>query len=1046
MKQFLIFFVLLGILIPAFGQNGKTIKGTVTNSAGAPMPGVTVYTKKGTTTVTTTKGTYEIRTGADDILTFSHIGYETVTRPTGDAEQIDVVLTEDSKNLDQVVVIGYGTAKRRDLTGSVASVDGAELAKVPVQNVGQALQGRLAGVQVSMPDGTPGAEPQIVLRGGTSISQSNEPLYVVDGVPQPDGIGFLDPMDIETIDVLKDGAANIYGSRGANGVVNITTKKLKTGKLTLTYDNYVGVKEITDYIPVMGAYDYALLQYERANTPAKMATFLKEYGPFDSLADRFAGKGVNWQEQVFGKPVTSQYHKIGINGGSAETKFNMFFSRNNDEGIMLNSGSVKNIAKLGLNHNVNKKITVAATVNYSDQKVTGIGSQGLQGSNAQYNDLINIFRYRPTLGLRGSDDDFALSEEDDPLVDGNTGYQNPIVGALSQQKEVRVKLLNANATVRYQFNDHFSYSGLVALKQGTAKTKLFRGAESSWARRTGGPSGSIDEKTTSGWNYNNTLTYNNAFNKVHKLGVTLGQEQVYDYMESFGASGSIYPALNMGWDNLGLAGISGLPISYTEDNTLISFFTRVNYAFKDRYLLEGIFRADGSSKFAPQNKWGYFPTALASWKVINEPFMKDNGLFSDLRLRASYGYSGNNRVPNYRSMAVYATGNYPLNNTNTATAYQNTLPNPDLKWETNLKSNIGLDIGLLRQRITLTAEYFDNRSKDLLYNTPITNTAGYTSQLRNIGQTSSKGFELTINTKNVSTKDFSWNTSFNIAFPKTKVLALNDGVSSIYAKTWSINNDYLLQIGHPIGDMYGWVYDGLYTVDDFNYNSSTNVYTLKPGVPVDAVTNAQPGYLKLKDITGDGKINDDDRTIIGNAQPRFYGGLNNTFSYKGIDLSIFINWVQGNDIYNGNKLSNSVSSQDYNNMFAYNANRWMTVNADGQLVTDPAALAALNQGKTIPSWTGAGTLRLHDKMIEDGSFLRISNINLGYTLPKEWIRKARISNARIYVVAYNLHVFTKYTGYDPEVSVVNSTGLTPGVDFGAYPRGRSFMAGLNIAL
>lgn len=1047
MKQILLSFLFIAFCTIAFAQEVITVKGVVRDGANQPMPGATV-TEKGTTNsvVAANNGAFQIKVKSGAILLFRYLGFVAQEQKVNGRTTINVTLQDDQNNLNEVVVLGYGQiATRKDLNGAVSSVSGTELAKVPVQNVAQALQGRIAGMQVSMSDGTPGSDPQIVARGGTSISQSNDPLYIVDGVPQPDGLGFLDPMDIESVDVLKDGAANIYGSRAANGVVVITTKKLKSGKLTISYDNYVGVKKISNYIPVMDAYEYARLQWERATVnTVRMASFLTEYGSYDSLATRFAGTGINWQEEVFGKPVTSQYHKVSVNGGGAETKFNLFFSRNDDEGIMLNSGSGKNVAKISLSHNVSNKIAVTGTVNYSDQKVTGIGSQGLQGTNAQYNDLTNIFRYRPTMGLRGNDDDFAASLAEDPLLSGNTGYQNPIVGALSQDKEVRTKLLNANVSLRYQIDKHFTYNGVLALRDGSYNTMVFRKAESSWARRTGGPSGSIDQRNTFGWNYNNAISYNNTFNKIHKLGVTLGQEQIYDYTRSFGLSGSGFPSLNMGWDNMSLAAIPGTPTSFAEDNMLISFFARASYSYKGKYSIEGIFRADGSSKFAPKNKWGYFPTALASWKIINEQFMKGNKVFSDLKLRASYGYSGNNRVPNYRSAEMYATGNYPLNNANVATAYLNTMPNPNLRWEVNLKSNIGLDVGLFKQKIVLAAEYFDNRSKDLLYNTPITSTSGFSNQLRNIGKTSSRGFEFTVNSRNIESKAFSWNTSFNIALPKTKVLELNDGVTSVFARTWSINNDYLLQVGQPLGNMYGWVYDGLYTVDDFNYNGTT--YTLKNGVPVDAAVSAQPGYLKLKDLNNDGRINDDDRTVIGNAQPRFFGGLNNTFSYKGFDLSIFLNWTQGNKIYNGNKLSNSISSPDYNNMFAYNANRWTTIDQAGNIVRDPAQLAALNEGKSIPSWTGNGTLRLHNGMIEDGSFLRINNINLGYTFPKELIKKAKLSNVRIYLIAYNPYVFTKYSGYDPEVSVVNSTGLTPGVDFGAYPRGRSFMAGLNITL
>lgn len=1053
MKQFLFLLLLLGGLATAFGQDSKTVVGTVSNTAGQPLPGVTVRSKNGKIALTSVKGIYKIKTETNDILTFSYVGYEKVSRTVGDKGVIDVVMKEENNSMNDVVVIGYGTTKRKDLTGAVSSVSGKELAKIPVQNVVQALQGQLAGVQVSMPDGTPGAEPTVTLRGGTSISQDNTPLYVVDGVPQPDGVGYLDPTDIESIDVLKDGAANIYGARGANGVINITTKQLKAGKLRLSYDNYVGFQKVTRTIPMMMAYDYALLEYEQAvaNT-TKMAAFINNYGPFDSLEYNYAGKGVNWQDEIFGHPVSSQYHKVGISGGNSETQYNFFFSRNDGNGVMKNSGSIKNVFKLGLNHNAGKNVKISANINYSDQDVTGMGTQDLLGSNSQYNALQNILRYRPTMGIRGTDDAF-LQLDDDPLLDGTANddiFQNPIVAAKNQLKDNRAKLLNANATLNYSFLSHFVYRGVVSYKDGNTKLKTFNTAQSAISRRNGGPFGSMSQKNISGWDYNNTITYSNTFNSKHKVDITLGQEQLYDYDEIWAVNVSQFPNVNLGWNDLGLAGLSGIPTSYAENSKMLSFFGRANYALNDKYLFTALFRADGSSKFAPKNQWGYFPTFLASWKIINENFLKDSKLFSDLKLRASWGYSGNNRVANYLSNQMFNSGNYPLDDVNTGTAYQNTLPNPDLKWETNIKTNIGLDIGLLNQRITVTADYYDNRSKNLLYNVAITQTSGYTNQLRNIGQTSSRGLELTITSSNIRSKELTWNTSFNITFPKTKVISLNGTSTSILANTFANANDYILQVGKPIGSMYGWVYDGLYTVDDFNYDASAQAYTLKNGVPVDATVSAQPGYLKLKDLNGDGVINDADRTIIGNAQPKFFGGLNNTFSYKGFDLSILVNWVYGNDIYNGNMLFNSSLANDYYNGFAYQTKRWMTIDASGNRVTDPATLAAMNKGKTIPAWNGGGAAnggeRLYDKMIEDGSFLRLNNISLGYTFPRKWIQKIKLSSARIYVTAYNLAVFTKYSGYDPEVSVVNNGGITPGVDFGAYPRSRSFLAGVNIAL
>jgi hypothetical protein len=429
--------------------------------------------------------------------------------------------------------------------------------------------------------------------------------------------------------------------------------------------------------------------------------------------------------------------------------------------------------------------------------------------------------------------------------------------------------------------------------------------------------------------------------------------------------------------------------------------------------------------------------------------MKNIPAFSDLKFRLSYGEAGNNRIANYAALGIFNSGSYPLNNQVNITAFQSNLPNPYLKWESTKSTNIGLDLGFFKQRISLTTELYENRSKDLLYNTRVPASSGFKKQFQNIGATSNSGIEFTLNTINVKSNNFSWNTTFNIAFNKTKVLSLSEGETSLITNSYTDKNDYILKVGQPVGVMYGYINDGLYQVNDFDYNATAGTYALKAGVVSDNLA-VQPGFIKFKDISGpngtpDGVINDLDRTAIGDANPKYTGGLNNTFSYKGIDLSVFLDFTVGNDIYNANVLNNSRLNLDNLNTLAIYADRWTTINAAGQRVTDPNELAALNVGKTNPAFNGNTTGRLYSSIIEDGSFLRINNVSLGYTLPKAWLKKSHISNLRIYFTAYNLYVFTKYSGYDPEVSVLNNA-ITRGVDFSAYPRSKSFITGLNISL
>ncbi|HEY9260949.1 TonB-dependent receptor [Chitinophaga sp.] len=1048
MKRFLLFLMFFTATYVSSAQSTIPVKGLVTNTAGEPLIGVSIQ-ERGTKRASMTKadGTFEIAADPGGILSFTYIGYKKTEVAVNSRPEMKVILKETEKGLNEVVVIGYGTQRRKDLTGAVSSVKGSELAKIPVQNVASALTGQVAGLHVSADDGTPGSQPSIALRGGGSITQDNQPLYVIDGIPQTGGLNFLDPTDIESMEVLKDASATaIYGARGANGVILVTTKQLKSGKLTLSYDGYYGTRKITKELPVLNALQYTTLMYEKAiDDPLKMEEFQNAFGTFDELNGLYANRpGINWQDQMMGSPSSNQYHKISLAGGSGETRFNLFYSHSDDEGIVLASASKKNVAKLSVWHNMNKKTTISAIVNYSDQTITGVGTR--EGAT-KMNQLQNIIQYRPTYGKSGTDDAF-LGMDNDPSIDvGQIPLQNPVTSALSQQRESFNRIFNFNAAVDYTIANHLTYRGLVGMRVSGTKVKSFNDARSLLAKRSGGAFGSIGQYDENGWNYSNTVTYDNTFKKQHRLSVLVGQEQSSISRENFVAGNSKFPTVNLGLDDLSQGTTPVVPTSFAEAESMLSFFSRANYTFRERYIFTASIRADGSSKFGPDNRWGYFPSAAFAWRVIEEKFMKNISFLSDLKLRVSYGTAGNNRIDNYLANSLLQSGIYPINNGNAITVGASNLPNPGLKWETTRSQNLGLDLGFLDQRFTFTMDVYNNRTKDLLLNALIPFTSGFASQQINVGATANKGVELSLHSINIRKHGFEWSSNFNIAFNQNKILALTNGENARYSTSWYDQNDYIVQVGSPVGQMYGYRSNGLYNVDDFTYSDATKGYTLKPGIVADANNPAKPGNLKLVDINGDGTITPADRTVIGNATPKHTGGLSNTFSYKGIDLSVLINWSYGNDVYNANLLNNSLTYLSYQNTLGYFADRWMTIDAKGQKVTDPVALAALNNGKTIPSWNGAGTAtRLYDQMIEDGSFLRINNVSLGYTLPKKWLSRVKVSNVRVYVTGNNLYVFTKYRGYDPEVSTSNSSRLTPGVDFGGYPRTRSFVAGLNISL
>ena len=686
----------------------------------------------------------------------------------------------------------------------------------------------------------------------------------------------------------------------------------------------------------------------------------------------------SWQKALLGASANSQYHKVGIDGGAGETRFNLFYSFNNDEGIMMNSGAKKHVTSLNLVHTGNK-MKATGRINYSEQAIYGVGtSEG----NSYFNQLQGLIFYRPTYGITGNDDDFVNLDEDPFLADDGAGdyFHSPITNALSQHRNSINKVLFMNGTIEYKLFKHLTYRGLVNVGTTSLKRDQFNDYRSSIAKRSGAPNGMIDGSSRNSWNYSNTLTYRDVFNKVHKLDVLVGQEQNYRQVSTNRITATGFPWETRGLDNLSEAA-AFIVQSDKEDERLFSLFSRVNYSYKSRYLLSASFRADGSSKFGADNKYGYFPAAALAWRVTEEPFMRNQQLFSDVKFRFSIGTTGNNRIRNYSSLALLRTGNYPLNDNNNVSVYSNTLPNPALKWEQTRSTNIGLDLAVLRNRLQLTTELYRNRTTDLLLNADVPSITGYSTMLINVGSTSNHGLELTLSSINVDQSHFKWTTNLNIAFNRNKVLGLTSGSDLMYANSaWGVlsENDYLINVGRSLGQIYGYKADGLYQVDEFDYDATNGTYTLKEGIAFDVNNIPRPGFLKLIDQNGDLAINSDDRVIIGNANPRHIGGLNNTFSYKGFDLGVFINWSYGNQVYNANKLNMSQTHLDYRNTLAYVADRWMSIDAAGSRITDPVVLKESNAGKTVPVYNGAGAaLRLHDGVIEDGSFLRINNINLG---------------------------------------------------------------------
>ncbi len=1054
---FLAMFLFAGLNIQA---QSVTVTGKVTDSDGIEVIGANVLLKgsAGVGTITDLDGKYSIKVNnaAKDVLVFTYVGMQSQEVKVAGKQQIDVVLKADAIQLEEVVAIGYGTSRRKDLTGSVVSVKSDDLLKTPTSDVTQALAGRVAGVQVMQSEGAPGAEISIRVRGGISITQSNEPLYIIDGFPSEDGMSTLDPSEIETIDILKDASSTaIYGARGANGVVVITTKSgtKNNSKINVTFDTYVGIKKVSNKLDVLSTKEFVLADYERriggTNEESGIRNFENLYGSYSDIDTNYGNRaGIDWQKETLGRTAVTQNYHLGIAGGSNDFKYNLNYSHFKDQGAMLHSGNSKDNVSLNINHKANKRLTVTARFSYDQTKVYGMGTSE---NGDRFNKMQHILQYRPTAGIL-YDDAILLTDEDPLLVDdsGNT-MQNPVISAEEETNNKEYRTIQANGSLTFKIVKGLSFRNNTGMRYQTRRDEIFYGARSMTAKRSS-INGSIKNTENGSFQTSNVLTYE-LKKKKHSFTAMLGQEYVSRWNRYFKASASNFPSDAIGLEDLSLGATPGVPESSVNfDDKLLSFFTRMNYNLAEKYLFTFSLRADGSSKFGPNNKWGVFPAVSAAWRLSEEAFIQKLDLFSDLKLRAGYGMSGNNRISNYGSLAILGSVTYPNGNGTDAGYASTQIPNPDLRWESNNTFNLGLDMGFFNQRLTISPEFYVNESTHLLLNSKVPSSSGYTSMLRNIGKTQNMGVDLTISSVNIQNKDFSWTTNLTLSHNKNKIKALAGEDFFLEEANFGYDQKtHIIEVGKSLGQFYGYKTLGVYQVDEFDYNPDTKTYKLKDGIPFRSSIKQEavkPGDWKFANLDDSNNVIDEnDMTVIGNSSPKFYGGFNNTFNYKGFDLSVFFTFSYGAEVFNATKLTNSlVGRTNKNTLNAVNSsNRWMTVNAAGQLVTDPTELAALNAGKTIASWSDMeeGDKYIHSWAVEDASFLRLSNITLGYTFPKKMLKKIYVQNLRLYATGTNLFCWTPYTGYDPEVST-RGNGLTPGVDFGAYPRSRSFVFGLNL--
>jgi TonB-linked SusC/RagA family outer membrane protein len=954
--------------------------------------------------------------------------------------------------------------KKRDLTGAVSSISAKEIAAIPVSSAAEALKGKMAGVQVVSTEGSPDAEIKIRVRGGGSITQDNSPLYIVDGFPVGN-LNAISPNDIATVDVLKDASSTaIYGARGANGVIIVTTKTGAAGRTTVNFNAYAGVGNITKYLDVLSPYEYVLSQAEIIG--ATNNDFTKYFGEFGDIDLYNYQEAFDWQKELFGRTAITQSYNLSVTGGNNTTNYNLSLSRNQEEGVMLNSG----FARTNLNFRMNTKLNDRMNIDFNVRLAnTGVDGPGLASSGSvSTGRLKHALQFRPTLGIA------SFSDNVDPsfLEDMETSSQlyNP-VDVANDDYQYQSRLNTAyNGAFNWELITNLKYRMEVGYTFNNNRTDRVYGPSTSESRTNGRgkPIGTVGTSASEAYRIANTLTYDvTQWGEDHSLNILLGQELNSDWSKSTSMRAEDF-AVTMSADEvlakmrLGVSTTTSTTVS-SRDN-LASFFGRANYAFKDRYLLTATLRADGSSKFAKGNQWGYFPSVAAAWRMSDEPFLAAaQNWLSNLKIRASYGAAGNNRIGDELWKMTYSAASsgkdYYLDEILQPRLVPGTvMSNPELRWETTVTRNAGIDFGFWKSRLTGTVDLYWNTTSDLLISARIPSSTGYSNQMQNIGQTSNKGVELTLSAAIVETDDFSLNASFNIAFNKNNVDQLGEEKTLLFNSGWHNTNgpgdDYIVVEGQPLGQIYGYVYDGYYRFEDFTWTGTQ--WQLNDGVANNSSISGatlMPGAIKFKKIADDGTtvVAEGDKTIIGDASPLHTGGFSLNARYKGFDAALFFNWSYGNDIYNANKVlftTGYESSKRYMNVLdeMNSSKRFMYIDpvTGDDLRLEPERLLALNANATVHSSTNSRP-RLSSYAIEDGSFLRLNTATIGYTFPTQWTRKAFIQSLRIYLTGYNLWIWTNYSGYDPEVDTRRSQGpMTPGVDFSAYPRSRSFVAGINI--
>ena len=1068
--------LLFALLIIVGNISAQTVKVNVTDATGETVIGATVM-EKGTSNgaITDFDGNATVKlSGKNNHLVISYVGMKTKTIDVKGKKEIKVVMEDDNTTLNDVVVIGYGTVKKKDLTGSVSSISEKQIANIPVSNVSEAMTGKMAGVNITTTEGSPDADVKIRVRGGGSLSQDNSPLYIVDGFPVS-SISDIAPSEIQSIDVLKDASSTaIYGARGANGVIIITTKEGKEGKTQVSFNGLLGWKKVTKTVKTLSPYEFAQYQYELGST---------DYGNYNDLDIWKSVEGSDYQDEIFGRTGLQKQYNASVNGGSKDIKFNIGFSHTDEESIMLGSGYAKNNINAKLNAKLNKWLSFDFNARLGFTKLDGLsGGADTNESNAANSIVANTVAYAPIETLTSSDDEDeanSTSTRRTPLQRITSTYKYQERFQQNYNAGLNWKPFK-NITVRTEFGYGWRYNNTEQVWGSDATTNSKYGYN-------GQPQAQFVRVDQRDWRNANTITYANdkLFGGRDRINVLIGQEWSSTEKTTRTSTSVGYPtSMTIGEVLANTSAGTALPneSDIAADENMLSYFGRINYTMADKYLATFTLRADGSSKFGKGNRWGYFPSLALAWRLSEEDFMKSTSSWlSNLKLRLSVGTAGNNRINSGLLSTTYSmasnTSKAPFFNEERQSMLEHGtyLYNPDLKWETTITRNIGIDFGFLRGRINGTLDFYWNTTKDLLMQTVVPSSTGYSYQFQNFGKTSNKGVELTVNTVIVDRKKWGLNFNFNIAYNKNKIDELNMEnpwqSSSWSGSTISKYEDFKIEEGGRLGELWGFKTNGFFTVYDPVSNPDGQLvlegttWKLREGI-VDnspSITGGSyyPGGLRIEvDENGDPL-----KQRLGNTVPTTTGGFGFDGRVGNFDFNVFFNYSLGNKIVNGTKLANAFyhgSAKNYNlvNDFALGSRyTWIdpetglnlgrpstsTIAAYGGADAMIARLNEINSGASIYNPAGVSTMQLIDYAVEDASFLRVQNITVGYTLPKKWMKSIFLDSVRIYFTGYNLFCFTGYDGYDPEVDTSSKKNpMCPGIDYAAYPKSRTFVGGINV--